>query len=72
MRNSAAVPFENAAALREAPPHPVGVQDGDTLARQLEEVSTVLGEPAFTRAWSAGQTQPLEATVAEAQAVLAR
>ena len=60
-----------AAALREALPYPVGAQDRATLARQLDEVSTVLGEPAFTRAWAAGRAQPLDAIVAEARSVLA-
>jgi hypothetical protein len=63
--------FAAAAGLRESMPYPIGAGERDALERQLAEVSSALGEPAFTRAWTAGQVQPLDATVAEARAVLA-
>ena len=59
-----------AAALRDVLPRPIGVGERDTLSRQVAEVTAVLGEPAFTQAWTAGQSQPLDVTVAEGREVL--
>jgi predicted ATPase/DNA-binding XRE family transcriptional regulator len=63
--------FGAADALRAALPFPIGVGDRGMLSRAISETTTVLGELAFTQAWTAGQTQSLETTVAEARAVLA-
>jgi non-specific serine/threonine protein kinase len=68
---SAARLFGAAAALRESMPYPIGVGERATHERRLAEVSAALGEPAFTRARTAGQAQSLGDTVAEARAVLA-
>ncbi len=59
------------AALREAMPFPVGAGEHDTLARWQAEVRAALGEATFAQAWSTGKEQPLDASVAEARAVLA-
>jgi tetratricopeptide (TPR) repeat protein len=63
--------FAAAAGLRGVMPYPIGAGERDTLGRWQDEVRAALGEAAFTRAWEGGQTQPLDATVAEARAVLA-
>ena len=60
-----------AAALRKVMPYPIGAGERATLARWLAEVRTALGEAVFQQAWTAGQTHPLEDTVAEARSVLA-
>ena len=60
-----------ASALRAAMPRLTSVGERAMLARDREAITAMLGEPAFTRAWTAGQEQPLARTVAEARTVLA-
>jgi hypothetical protein len=52
-------------------PYPIGASERDTLAHWQAEVRAAVGEEAFARAWISGKEQPLDATMAEARAVLA-
>jgi tetratricopeptide (TPR) repeat protein len=60
-----------AAALRDAMPYPIGAGERDALARWQGETRAALGDDAFSRAWTTGQEQPLDAIVADAQTTLA-
>ena len=63
--------FAAAAGLREAMPYPIEAGERATYERWLAEVGAGLEEPAFTRAWTAGQAQPLAAAITDARAELA-
>ena len=60
-----------ASALRAAMPRLMSVREHAMLARDREAITAMIGEPAFTQAWTVGQEQPLARTVAEAQSALA-
>jgi len=62
--------FGAANALREAMPWPIGILDRPWHAFQMAAMSSAIGEPAFTQAWTAGRTQSLEKSVSEARALL--
>jgi hypothetical protein len=54
-----------------AVPRLVSANERGMLAHDREAITAILGEPAFTRAWTVGQEQFLAKTVAEARTVLA-
>jgi predicted ATPase/DNA-binding XRE family transcriptional regulator len=59
-----------ASALRAAMPQLMSIREHAMLTRERKAITAMLGEPAFTQAWTVGQEQPLAKTVAEAQKVL--
>jgi predicted ATPase/DNA-binding XRE family transcriptional regulator len=60
-----------ASTLRAAMPRLTSVGEREMLERDRGAITAMLGEPAFTQAWTVGQEQSLTRTVAEARAVLA-
>jgi predicted ATPase len=63
--------FAAAAGLRDAMPYPIGAGERAAYERWRAEVSAGLDEPAFMRAWTAGEAQSLAAAIAEARVELA-
>jgi hypothetical protein len=59
-----------ASALRTAMPRLTSDGEHAALARDRAAITAMLGEPAFTQAWTTGQKQSLAKTVAEARTVL--
>ena len=59
-----------ASDLRAAMPRLMSVREHAMLMRDRETITAMLGEPAFTQAWTVGQKQSLSVLVAEAQSAL--
>ena len=60
-----------ASALRAAMPRLTSIRERPMLERNRDTITAMLGEPAFTQAWTAGQQQSLARIVAEVRSVLA-